>query len=554
MFLTLLPSSFMHVSSRLHRSSFASGFVLGVLTFALFILAPAAEASPVESPVESLPPAVVAALENARIPAEAVAIWVQPVDAEQPVLAFNAERPMNPASVMKVVTTFAALEALGPERTWTTRIATTGALREDGVLVGNVYLVGDGDPVLTYERLWRMFRRLRSLGFSTISGDIVLDHSALALPAHDPFAFDGKGLRPYNSGGDGLLIHFNTQELALFPGSRPQDAVNLVAEPPLAGVEIDNKIVTSAKSCDPWYRDLDAQIGQNGRLTLTGSLPASCGPRIWATSPLAPSDYGVAMVRALWWELGGTVRGRVKNGVTPANAQPLISDESVPLGEIVRTMNKWSSNVIARQILAQVGRADASANAEAFADSGADMVAAGAIAARKRLAWADIDVSGLEVDNGSGLSRDARIRADSLGTLLIRAWQRPWMPDFIASLPVAGRDGTARRRLDGSPANGQAHLKTGTINDVRAMAGYVLDQSGHRHAVVMMINHPEASSSKKAQDALIEWVWSGMPQAKPQISPSPQTKPQTQAQAKPQTKPQTSPQAKPKPKPSRNKR
>jgi D-alanyl-D-alanine carboxypeptidase/D-alanyl-D-alanine-endopeptidase (penicillin-binding protein 4) len=518
MFLTLVSSSLVHMSSRPYR--FVSDFMLGALAFALFILAPAAWAAP----VGSLPPAVKAELEYARIPAEAVAIWVQPVDAKQPVLSFNAEHPMNPASVMKVVTTFAALEVLGPERTWTTRIATTGFLREDGALSGNVYLVGDGDPVLTYERVWRMLRRLRSLGFSRIGGDIVLDHSALVLPAHDPFAFDGKGLRPYNSGGDGLLIHFNTQELVLFPGSRPQEAVKLVAEPPLAGIEIDNKIVTSGSSCEPWYRDLKASTERSGRLTLTGSLPASCGPRIWATSPLVPSDYGMAMVRALWWELGGTVLGQVKSGVAPADAQVLISDESVPLGEIVRTMNKWSSNVIARQLLAQVGRADA--NAETITRSGAsapaaDMVAAGAQAARKRLAWAGVDVSGLEIDNGSGLSRNARIRADSLGTLLICAWQRPWMPDFMASLPVAGRDGTARRRLGGSSASGYAHLKTGTINDVKAMAGYVLDQSGRRHAVVMMINHPEASSSGKAQDALIEWVWSGAPQAIPQAKPQP---------------------------------
>jgi len=131
---------------------------------------------------------------------------------------------------------------------------------------------------------------------------------------------------------------------------------------------------------------------------------------------------------------------------------------------------------------------------------------------------ADIDVSGLEIDNGSGLSRNASIRADSLGALLIRAWQRPWMPDFVASLPVAGRDGTARRRLNNSPARGQAHLKTGTINDVRSVAGYVLDQHGRRHAVVMMINHSEAANSQGAQDALVEWVWLGMPQA---ASPKP---------------------------------
>ena len=110
---------------------------------------------------------------------------------------------------------------------------------------------------------------------------------------------------------------------------------------------------------------------------------------------------------------------------------------------------------------------------------------------------------------GSGLSRNERIRADSLGALLLAVWQRPWMPEFIAALPVAGLDGTARRRLGDSPARGQAHIKTGTLNGVRAMAGYLLDRKGQRHVVVMMVNHPDAAASAAAQDALLEWLWSG---------------------------------------------
>ncbi|MDR1063380.1 MAG: D-alanyl-D-alanine carboxypeptidase/D-alanyl-D-alanine-endopeptidase [Azoarcus sp.] len=467
-------------------------FALGLWAVLAF---PAARATPA-APAVKLPPVVSVALERAHIPVSAVAIWVQPVDAAQPTLAINAGKPMNPASVMKVVTTFVALEQLGPERIWRTRIAASGPVR-GSVLAGDLYVIGDGDPVLTYERLWRLLRRLRMLGIAEIGGDIVLDHSALAFPAHDPNVFDGRGLRPYNSGGDGLLMHFNAQELALFPGSQPQEPVRLVEEPPLAGVAIDNQIVTSGKSCEPWYRDLDAHL-EDRRLVLTGSLSASCGPRIWATAPLAPADFGAAMVQALWRELGGTVRGTVRGGIAPKGATTLIADDSAPLGEIVRTMNKWSNNVIARQLLAQLGRGN---------PAPADSVGAGIEAARQRLAEARIDISGLVIDNGAGLSRNARIRADSLGTLLIRAWQRPWMPEFLASLPVAGRDGTTRRRLVDSPVRGYAHLKTGTINEVKAIAGYVLDQYGRRHALVMMVNHPQAANSGKAQDALIEWVW-----------------------------------------------
>ncbi|MDR2032016.1 MAG: D-alanyl-D-alanine carboxypeptidase/D-alanyl-D-alanine-endopeptidase [Azoarcus sp.] len=477
-------------------------FFLAALAFAS-VLTPAAHAA---SP-SKLPAGVRVALERARVPESAVAIWVQPVDANRPTLSLNAERPMNPASVMKIVTAFAALEQLGPSRTWTTRLASAVPIR-NGALPGNLYLIGSGDPALSHERLWKIFRRLRALGLATIEGDIVLDHSALVLPPHDPNAFDGKGLRPYNSGADGLLINFNTQQLALFPGGKPQDPVQVVEEPPLAGIVIDNRITTSGKVCDPWYRDLEARL-ENNRLTLTGSLPASCGSRFWSTAPLAPPDFAAASIQALWQELGGKLNGTIRHDVAPENVQTLIADESVPLTEIVRTMNKWSNNVIARQLLANLGRAE---------PPPPDMVAAGIQAARLRLSEARIDVAGLVIDNGAGLSRSARIRADSLGTLLIRAWQRPWMPEFVASLPVAGLDGTAYRRLADSPARGHAHLKTGSVNNVKAIAGYVLDQYGRRHAVVMMINHPLAGNAHKAQDALIEWVWNGVPAINPRAA------------------------------------
>jgi D-alanyl-D-alanine carboxypeptidase/D-alanyl-D-alanine-endopeptidase (penicillin-binding protein 4) len=471
--------------------TFSLGVFVIVLSALTFTTAHAASAA-------RFPASVSTALERAHIPASAVSIWVQPVEASRPTLAINAERPMNPASVMKVVTTFAALELLGPSQLWTTRLASSAPL-QDGVIKGDLYLIGDGDPVLTYERLWRLLRRLRMLGLARIDGDIVLDHAALALPPHDPNAFDDRGLRPYNAGADGLLLHFNTQELALFPGSQAPDPVQLVAEPPLAGLVIDNQVTTSDKSCEPWYRDLDARLEGN-RLILFGSLPASCGPKIWATAPLLPPDFDVALLQALWQELGGTLRGTIRHDSAPAGAQILIADESVPLSEVVRTMNKWSNNVIARQLLANLGRTE---------PPPADMVAVGVEAARQSLSDAKIEVSGLVIDNGSGLSRIARIRADSLGTLLVRAWQRPWMPEFIASLPIVGRDGTTRKRLIDSPSRGYAHIKTGSINDVRAIAGYVLDRHGLRHAVVMMVNHPEAGNARQAPDALIVWGGAG---------------------------------------------
>lgn len=454
---------------------------------------------------DALPPAVQLALASAQIPDSAVSVWVQPVDAAAPSLRHNADTEMNPASVMKLVTAFVAFDQLGPAHTWSTRIASDAGMSQ-GVLSGNLYIVGSGDPALDKDRIGKLLRRLRGLGIERIAGDIVLDGSVLQLPPHDPDAFDGRGLRPYNSGPHGLLMHYNTLELALFPGRQPNQAVTVLAEPPLAGVVVDNRIVTSAAGCDVWYRDLEARIEPGRRLVLSGSLPAACGPRTWSAAPLPPAEFGAAMVATLWAEAGGRLDGQIRSGLMPPDAQVLLTHESPPLADIVRDMNKWSSNVIARQLLASLG-----ARSPAEAPEAPDAVARGAHAAAEGLAAAGLSVDGLIIENGAGLSRIERIRAGTLGQMLMLAWQRPWMPEYISTLPVAGLDGTARRRLRNSPASGQAHIKTGTLNGVRAIAGYVLDRNSRRHVVVMMVNHPEAGASASAQDALLEWVWSAQP-------------------------------------------
>lgn len=446
-----------------------------------------------------LPPPVAAAIHQAGISAQNVAVWVQPLDANTPNVAINAERPLNPASVMKLVTAFAAFERLGPSFTWHTRVAHDGAI-ENGRLAGNLYLIGGGDPLLNVDRLWKIFARLRAMGVHHIDGSIILDGSAMRLPPHDPGAFDGQPLRPYNSGPNALLLNFNTMQLHLAPGKIAGKPVGVAPVPLLTGVTLDNHITTINGDCTPyWWNALDASI-DGSQLLLSGELPASCGPRDWSIAPLSSRDFSAALVTRLWEDSSGSIGGQVRWGQAPGPTTALFTHSSVSLAEAVREMNKWSSNVIAHQLLASLALEQ---------KNSPDMLAAGARIAAGTLATVGIPTEGLLVDNGSGLSRIARVRADTLGALLVTAWQRPWMPEFISALSLAGIDGTAHRRLNNSPARGQAHIKTGTINNVRAIAGYVLDRHGHRHAIVMIVNDKNAPASRPAQDALIEWVWKG---------------------------------------------
>lgn len=406
---------------------------------------------------------------------------------------------------MKLVTSFAALDVLGPGHTWRTTLATDGRIEGDA-LDGHLYLVGGADPFLTYDRLDQLLAQARQLGLRDIRGGIVLDHGLLHLPPHDPAAFDDRPLRPYNAGPDALLLNFNAIHIALLPNPG-QTGPRALARPELPDVQLDNAVTTAPGPCGVWFRDLDAEVtGQTPERTqirLTGTWRDACGPREWNLAPLPPRRFAAALVAAEWQALGGTLGAGVRDGSTPPDATELLSQESPSLADLLRDMNKWSNNVMAKEILAFLGQ-QASPDAP-------DHIRAGADAARASLLRAGIDTRGLVIDNGSGLSREARISATSLGQLLRAAWQQPWMPEFVSSLPLAGVDGTARRRLRDGPVSGRAHVKTGTLDGAKALAGYVLDAKGRTWCVVMIVNDPNAARAGPAQDALLEWLWQGKP-------------------------------------------
>ncbi len=454
---------------------------------------------------DSLPANVMQALRRAEIPLQSVAIAVRPVDAGRPALSHRAAAPMNPASLMKLLTTLAALEMLGPAHTWRTEVLADGALA-NGVLNGDLYLRGSGDPKLTYERLWLLLRELRGRGLVEIRGDLVLDGTAFAPAPHDPGAFDGKPLRPYNVGPDALLFNFATLHLTLLPPANNGGTVRVLAEPLPAGFEIVNRLqATDAPHCGEWRERLEAQLGAS-QIVLSGPFPRSCGERRWHLAGLSNGVLLHGVFARLWRELGGQYAGQLRSGATPPGAVALAVSESPTLGELVRDINKFSNNVMARQLFLTLGN-----------PVGSNKVGAGGTAAdtalRAWLAQKGLDFPELVIDNGSGLSRRARISAENLARLLAAAWASPVMPELLASLPIAAIDGTVRKKFNGNGFAGQAHLKTGSLEGVRGIAGYLLDRNGRRHIVVFMVNHPRAGEAQPAFDALLEWLWQGTSQS-----------------------------------------
>jgi len=438
-----------------------------------------------------LPRPVLQALKTAGIPTSSVGAVVQEVGTGRSELVHEARDSMNPASVMKLVTTYSALELLGPAYRWKTEVYVDG---------NDVVLKGYGDPKLNLESFWMLLRALRGRGLQDIRGDLVLDRSWFG-PVADG-RIDDDAFRPYNVTPDALLVNFKSLRFTFLPA---ESAVRVFAEPALPGLEVINSLKPAEGGCPEGkaFRSLiQADFrSKPPRASFTGAYPVSCGEKELNVALYEPQEYVAAMVKQLWAEMGGSWAGVVRQGSASPGARLAYVHESEPLAEIVRDINKFSNNVMARQLYltlaAEMGGAPARPELAL-------------VAIRQLLVQRGIKAPELVMENGSGLSRLERASAATIAAVLQSAWRSPVMPEFVSSLPVVAADGTMKKRLLGAGVAGHAHIKTGLLQDARSIAGYVLDRRGQRHLVVMLINHPRASSEgEPALNAMLEWVYEG---------------------------------------------
>jgi D-alanyl-D-alanine carboxypeptidase/D-alanyl-D-alanine-endopeptidase (penicillin-binding protein 4) len=449
----------------------------------------------------SLPSVVRSALRQAHIPLDSVGIEVRELNKRKPLISINARQPMNPASTMKLLTTYAALDMLGPAYTWKTEAYLDGILK-DGVLDGDLILKGYGDPKFTIEQFWLWLAELRARGLREIRGDLVLDRSYFELSAYDPATFDNDPMRAYNVGPDALLLNFNTVRLRYLPDG---NALKVISEPQLDGIKLDSQITPhpTKEDCDNW--DDGIRLQPNGdSVILQGDYPSECGEREQNLNVMPHTRYVEAVFRALWQELGGTLQGKVRDGVAGNNAQLYSTHHSEPLSSVIRDINKFSNNVMARQVFLTLSAA--STSTEDTADQKPLSIERSIQAVHGWLQKQQLDFPELVLENGAGLSRTERISPHSMVLLLQSAANNPFSAELQASLPILGVDGTVKKRLKASLAASHAHLKTGTLEGVKTLAGYVRSRSGREWVVAFYINHPDAKRGQAAQDALIEWV------------------------------------------------
>ncbi|WP_116119639.1 D-alanyl-D-alanine carboxypeptidase/D-alanyl-D-alanine-endopeptidase [Paraburkholderia sp. BL6669N2] len=458
-----------------------------------------------------LPQSVMLGLQRAHVPLSSISVVVEKVGDRTPILALNAGKPMMPASTMKLVTTYSGLSILGPDYRWRTSAYADGNVDANGVLHGNLYIQGTGDPKLVPEELIDLVQKIHKAGINGIDGALVLDKRYFDPSTRDLPPFDDDATAPYNVGPDPLLYAFKSLSFTLTPS--PDGSVAIDVLPALAQLQIDNQMHAVNGPCRGDAASVSPTVTPqpNGIVvaSFSGDYSMRCGPRTINVAVLDHSAFFAGGFLALWQQTGGTFSGATREGAVPVGAKLVATHQGPVLSDIVRDINKFSNNTMARNLFLTIGAAE---------EKGPATTAKSARAIQAFLRRDSVDMEYLTLDNGSGLSRDEHVTALSLADLLQRANASPVAQVFVESLPIAGVDGTMRNRLTNQGAGGNAHIKTGTLRDVRAIAGYVASADGNSYVVVSLINDPHSEAARAAHDALLEWVYQGPSQGFTKVS------------------------------------
>jgi D-alanyl-D-alanine carboxypeptidase/D-alanyl-D-alanine-endopeptidase (penicillin-binding protein 4) len=448
-----------------------------------------------------LPAALQRIIDGHAMPDSDVSVFVQPIHGREPLLSHLVDVPRNPASTIKLLTTWVVLDELGPTYSWPTEVYYLGNYA-DSVLSGDLGLKGYGDPYLVTEEFWKLLGALRRSGLEDVQGDLIVDDSYFAPLNEDPGAFDGQPYRTYNVTPNALLINFKAVRFQFLP-DRVNGGVRISADPQPSNLEFRNRLQLVDGPCRGYQAGISFSLGNDatGRTAVfEGRFPAACGPYALSRSVLQHDSFVYGVYRSLWAELGGRHRGGMHRGLVPEGLEPALTWRSRPLAEVIRSVNKFSNNVMTRQLLYTLGAEKQGAPARPEA---------GIASIHAYLGEHGLDSSELVLANGAGLSRETRITAGLLGQTLLIAARSALAPEFLASLSLGGLDGTTRGRFNGHPVAGRMHVKTGRLDHVSALAGFVHARSGTDYAAVIIVNSPEAhrGPGEELQEAFVRWIY-----------------------------------------------
>ncbi len=464
------------------------------------------------SPLQKLPNSVTKLLNKYKIPADNISVYIRDLNSQTPLIEHNVDKLRTPASTMKLLTTYAGLKKLGPNYSWRTEVWLRGELK-NGVLDGDVILKGFGDPFLVVENFWKLVKTLRDKGLKDIKGDVIIDNSYFQQSPHNPSAFDGKPFRVYNAQSSALMFNFQATRFLFKPIEVKRDKskkknnkkkrknigkVEVIPFPKINNFKFDNQIKLTSGSCKRSHYKPKFSKNKKGVLLIKGNYSVKCKQRFILRAVSKPEQHAFNAFKEIWLDLKGSLKGDLKIGKVTKGDERFHVYSSPTLGEQIRLINKWSNNVMTRQLLLTLG-------AKQFGAPGT--MEKGTRAVLSVLSDNDITTTGIKMENGSGLSRSAKVSARQMGNMLEKAYRDAYMPEFMASLSLPGVDGTLVNRFRKDDLRGRSHLKTGTLDFVTAIAGYMLNRDGKRLVIVIQHNGKKTGAGRgaKIQNALLRW-------------------------------------------------
>lgn len=419
-----------------------------------------------------------------------MSFYVQPIDQTKPIFSLNAQRSQNPASVIKLITSYAALNTLGTDYQWRTQLFTTEQPDVQGTLHAPLYLKGNGDPQLVIEKIEQLVAGLAKSGIKDVLSPIIVDRSIFKDERQDAASFDGEPSMPYNAQPDAALMNYRAISFNFDPATKSVSTIpNLHEYPVVSAVQWIDGVCPNTG----WKSTVRLNVSAQSAL-VSGRYFSGCGANQWHVHAyqMTANAYAQRLLGALVHRPVS-----VTEGVTPKNALPVAEVYSNPLPLVLKDMNGFSNNVMARQIYLSLSAKQ----------NGIGSLTDSAVVIRDVLRQKGLLFQGLNMGNGSGLSRQTRVRAADLGQLLVDAAKDE---PFVDSLPILGVSGTVKNRLLDSDMVGRGRIKTGTLDTVRAIAGYIDGKSGQRYAIVSIIEGPNAqtAAAKKLHDEFMIWVGS----------------------------------------------
>ena len=405
-----------------------------------------------------------------------VGVLVVSLDTGEVVFARSPDELMNPASNVKLFTAAAALDRLGPEYRFETEFLTApgpGGAR-------TLYVRGKGDPTFVSERLWSAAGELAAAGLEKV-GDVVVDDSFFDAAREGPGFDQEEGDRAYLAPAGAVSLDFNTVQVHVLPGNRAGSPARVRLEPGSDFFLLENRVLTAGPRAKRRVTVSSRPApGGHQKVVVSGQVPLGGRSQVlWRRVDDPPLHFGHAL-RRLLEQRGVKVSGTVRTGTVPPGAALLHVSESEPLALVVRRLQKHSNNFMAEQILKTLG-------AEALGPPGT--WPKGVSAVEEFLAGVGIPRGTYLMRNGSGLNDANRFSARQAVRLLQDMWRRfPLAPEYVSALPVAGRDGTIRWRMEGTAASGHLRAKTGTLQGVTSLCGYVEGAGGERLAFAVLVN------------------------------------------------------------------